>query len=101
MQTITGWPTERVANFVEFKKLGPQDHLVSSSLIRRYIVSLLELVPLKVLQNLVADKHLLTFYHSLYNEEDIKSGIQATSDSILSSMKEVSPKLQPATPPDN
>jgi len=48
VQQITGWTEERVASFVEFKKLGPTDHLVSSSLIRRYIVSLLELVPLKV-----------------------------------------------------
>jgi len=101
VQSITGWSAKRVAGFVSFQKLGPEDHLVSSSLIRRYIVSLLELVPLKVLQTLVADRHLLQFYQSLYKEEDVKSAIQATSKGILDSMQESSPKLDPSKAPDS
>ena len=46
---------------------------------------------MEVLQTLVADRHLLQFYRSLYREEDVKSAIQATSEGIIASMQESSP----------
>lgn len=98
VEHITGWEKERVASFVVFQTLGPKAY-VSSSLIRRYIVSLIQLVPIKVLQSVMNDRDLLEFYHSLYNQEDVKLGIVATSDQLLNTMKETSPRLGPAPSP--
>lgn len=49
---------------------------VSSSAIRRYLVSLLQLVPLCVLQYIVMNRHLIDFYTSLYNEVDVQASMR-------------------------
>jgi nicotinic acid mononucleotide adenylyltransferase len=51
---------------------------VSSSMIRRYLVSLLNFMPLEVLRYIVNHQHLIDFYKSLYSETDIQSSIKDT-----------------------
>ena len=50
--------------------------ITSLSAIRRYLVSLLKLVPLSVLRYIVNNDHLIEFYVSLYNEIDVRAAIQ-------------------------
>ena len=54
----------------------PTLEITSSSAIRRYLVSLLKLVPLSVLRYIVNNDHLIEFYVSLYNEIDVRAAIQ-------------------------
>lgn len=62
---------------------GSLEH-VSSSLIRRYLVSLLKLVPLSVLQYIVAHRHLVEFYTSLYDELDVTASINEAQPAMRS-----------------
>jgi len=41
-------------------------------MIRRYLVLLLNLVPLEVVRYIVCHRHMTDFYTSLYNEDDIR-----------------------------
>merc|ERR1712232_690422 len=60
----------------------PNLEQVSSSAIRRYLVSLLNLVPLSVLRYIVNHEHLVDFYVSLYNEVDVQASLCNASDAL-------------------
>jgi len=54
----------------------------SSSMIRRYLVSLYRLVPLPVLQYIVNHKQLIEFYNSLYKERDVQASMAVAREAL-------------------
>jgi len=92
VEEITGWPRQKVESFVIFKPLNPKVEMISSSSIRRYLVTLLEMVPLEILQSVVQDCDLVAFYRSLYAVEDVQKAIVSTRP-ILEAIKENPPPL--------
>merc|ERR1712151_871533 len=70
-----------------FEEVGMED--ISSSLIRRYLVTIFHLVPMEVLQYIVNTRSLADFYIKLYHEMDVHASIK-DAESIVSRMPELS-----------
>jgi len=82
LQKVTGWPIERLSQFVIFRKLGDYNEGVSSTNIRRMLHELHGQLPLSVLRHIVSSPALLSFYEDLAN-----------SSPRLSPQKKVQPSL--------